>query len=115
MGTPKGRGKTAPWREHLRKAAEYLEQHGLVQYRPCDPATGCICMNEAIARGVRKDERSAQWWDSSDAARALRDHLMPERKGQEGSVINDICAWNNTKGRTTAEGVAALRAAAEAR
>lgn len=117
MGTPKGRGKTAPWREHLRRAAEYLERHGLCQFTPFAEKTGEICMNEAIARGVAGvDTRARHWWLPSEAANALRDYLMPDRKGyNDDHAIGDLCRWNNAPGRTTAEGVAALKAAAEAR
>lgn len=113
MGTPKGCGKTAPWRAQLRTAADYLKKHGMCQLKPTG-FDGQICMNEAIARAVAGDDQRPVYWNESKAARAFRDHVLPAKKGS-GDVIGDVCDWNNAKGRTTADGVAALRAAAEAR
>ena len=100
--------------EILAKAADLIEQRGWSQGWYCDDA-GSLCATGAIlaAAGIEPEAReSANLWATfddakwADADRAWR-------------VVDDVVnahtpAWNDARGRTAAEVVAALRGAAEA-
>jgi hypothetical protein len=81
----------------LDRAADLIEERGWIQGR-CKDETG-ICALHAIDLATPDDDDDEMYWHTSEA--------VWQRVGW------NITGWNDAPGRTAAEVIAALRAAAE--
>lgn len=110
------------WRTVLRKAAGLLETTGWLQYRICGARLtseeGRMCVRGAIAMAATGDpyapfysSRNQGSSEALAAVRALQRYLSRSTWKQHPN--DDIVRWNDKPGRTRAEVVAALRAAAD--
>lgn len=89
----------------LNGAADLIERDGWCQYFYQDP-NGCRCLAGAID--------DAAGLDVSHASRKDEESVTYQARCVVADVVgNNWTSWNDTPGRTQAEVVAALRAAAE--
>lgn len=97
-----GEAKTADlWRDLLLRAADAIEKFGHAKNALCEPS-GAMC---AIGALNFADRGSAVTGQDSSANLSAWTHLC---RAVGGSVVE----WNNAPGRTAAEVVATMRAAA---
>ena len=94
----------------LRAAADVLERDGWTQGSYTDD-NGCYCAAGAVLKAMRYDlSEGGDYMRAVEAFEAvLRQVLRAGSSAPEGAVI----AWNDAAGRTAAEVIAALRAAAD--
>lgn len=82
----------------LNKAADLIERDGFVQRMPVHPVSGARCMNRATYEAARFN--FGLYWSARAEVCAVVGATTPSY-------------WNDIPGRTQAEVIAALRAAAE--
>ena len=92
-------------RELLLRAADHIERYGWMQGELGPPGSRC-CALGAIAAV------QTTYWARSEAATTLEAWLLRQRGSNSFDGGFSITFWNDTLGRTAAEVVAALRAAA---
>lgn len=100
----------------LRRAAHVIRERGWCQNIQCDD-NGRVCISGAFYTAVTGDPYSIDHTPAvTEAARCLYRHLG-FRLDDEGRPINsrDHIHWNNKKGRTQADVIAALEGAADRR
>ena len=94
----------------LRAAADVLERDGWTQNTNLNEETGCRCAMGALAYVASNGETS----HDGVLRDTPRDIRLRAATGPLVDLINNgITMWNDTPGRTAAEVVAALRAAAD--
>ena len=90
--------------EVLRKAADYIDEHGWAQGH-WDCETGCVCADGAIIQ-VAGEEHSSQATTAFDVASDVA-------KMRSSGTCYSIISWNDQPGRTKEEVTRLLRDAAQ--
>ena len=101
-----------PWRALLLRAAEVIEERGWTQGSYCD-GDGGVCAMGAISVGAGYPPESIDGLANYVSGKAVMKLIkVIDPQGKFVDRIGSIPDWNDTRGRTKEEVIAALRTAA---